>query len=213
MSWWSDMQDLSRPWRFSLDEWKDKVQNSSVGSPIHGLRAGYEMTKLGSAHRLKQGIDRINDGQNPFSSEFIRGTANDQGNNVADAFKENWPVLAFWGGGALSNASEGLGEAFSGGSAFGGGEGGATGGGLLAGGEGGAVGAGANYGAQLMQKPQPMQQAPAMQPKDPQAEQRARMAMLQQMQLQQLRQKPNKTLEEWQMLQQATKNQGLLGGM
>lgn len=135
----SDLQDLSRPWDYSLDEWKDKVNNSEVGSPIHGLRAGTEATKLGSAYRLKQGIGRINDGQNPFSGEFIKGTANDQGNNVADWGKENWPVaLGFLGsfaggaagGGEAAAGDTGLGAAMDG---LGGGSA-AVGGGSAAGG-------------------------------------------------------------------------------
>lgn len=100
--------DLAMPWKYSLDEWKDKVNNSEVGSPIHGLRAGSEATKLGSAYRLKQSIGRVNHGENPLSSEFIKGTANDQGNNVADWGKENWPVaLGFLGSWAGAGAGAG----------------------------------------------------------------------------------------------------------
>lgn len=146
----SDLQDLSRPWDYSLGEWKDKVNNSQVGSPIHGLRAGTEATKLGSAYRLKQGVGRINDGQNPFSSQFIKGTANDQGNNVADWGKQNWPVaLGFLG--SWAGAGAGGGAAGTGGSEVAAPVAGDTGlgaamDGLAAGGGGGAIGGAAAGG-------------------------------------------------------------------
>lgn len=72
----------------------------------------------------------------------------------------------------------------------------------------------ANFGTGLLQQgqPQPASAPQAMtQPRDVQAEQAARIKLLQEMQLQSLRQKPNKTLDEWQQLQAATRNQGLLG--
>jgi hypothetical protein len=65
----------------------------------------------------------------------------------------------------------------------------------------------------LAPKQEPQQQVqpnyPTQAP-DPQQQQRARLILLQQMQLQQLRQKPNKTIEDYQMLNQADKGQGLL---
>lgn len=195
----------------SVDDFKERVQKSKFGDPLHGIKAGYEMTKLGSAHRFKQSLERLRGGQNPFSGEFIKDTAYDQGHNVQDAWRENWPVVTAivggWGSGLMDSG------AFSGGSALGAGEGGAGSGGLLGGGGGAAASAGGNFGGQLLQQGQKQSGTPAqMQPQDQQAQQAARLRMLQEMQLQQLRHKPNKTLEEWQQLQMATKNQGLLGG-
>lgn len=135
MGVFQDIWDTATPWRFSTSEWKDKIGDSSVGSPIHGLRAGYEATKLGSAWRLKQSIGRMKDGEDPFSSEGVKNTVNDQGNNVADMAKQNYPVL-------LSMLS-GLGSA---GSAGGGAAGGAGAGSV---GGAGAAGAGAAAGETL----------------------------------------------------------------
>lgn len=92
--------------------------------------------------------------------------------------------------------------------------------GLLSGFTGGANGSGSTFGSaaksgagllgSAQQQPQaaPMQQA---QPVDVQAQQAARIRMQEQMQLQALRQKPNKTMDEWMQLQKASRNQGLLG--
>lgn len=91
-----------------------------------------------------------------------------------------------------------------------------SGGGLLSGFGGEAGGGGSSFAQQgmgLLNQGQPQQQqAPAQfspQQKDPRAQQMARMRMEQEMRMQALRQKPNKTLEEWRMLQQQP---GLLGG-
>ena len=101
-NWLESVKLSAQPWKLGDKDIQKQIKEgkgvAGIGTPLHGLSAGYGMTKLGSAYRLKQGIDRINDGQNPFSSEFIKGTAHDQGHNVQDAFKENWPVLlAGWG--------------------------------------------------------------------------------------------------------------------
>lgn len=240
MGIFQDLNDLSTPWRFSADEWKNKVENSNFGSPIHGLRAGYEMTKLGSAYRLKQGINRINDGQNPFSSEFIRGTANDQGNNVASAVKENWPVMlamlgGYFGGGDSAAADTGgesglsteaitngtadlsaagdlssLGEGVNSASSLNSGLGSSSG--IL--GSVGNYGKAASSGASLLsQKNQQPQAAPSAPPpqQDQQAMQRARMKMAMEQQRQALLMKPNKTLQDYLQLSQLRNQQGLLG--
>jgi hypothetical protein len=70
-----------------------------------------------------------------------------------------------------------------------------------------------NQGQGLLSQSQPQQQQQTQpmyptQAPDPQAQQAARLRLLQAQQLQALRQKPNKTIEEYQMLQQADK--GLL---
>lgn len=65
----------------------------------------------------------------------------------------------------------------------------------------------------LLQQGQPQQQQPAMQaqPVDVQKQQRARLQLLQENQLQQLRMRPNKTMEDYMQLAQMNHNQGLLG--
>lgn len=147
------------------------------------------------------------------------GRAQEQGidtNSAEKFFTTGDAIAGIFGGGSLldasglSTAGSGMSEAFSGGSAMGAGETGASGG-LLGGSE---VGAGLTTGAGLLQPQEQPQQQPAaqMQAPDPQAQQRAAMKMQQAMMIQQLRQKPNKTLEEWAMLQRMTENQGLLGG-
>lgn len=190
-----------------LDDIKHGEGYAELGSPLHGLTAGYEMTKLGSAYRGKQVYDRLKAGEDPFSRSFIGNVAQDQYDNISGAFKENWPVLAFMGGGYLSDYGSGLSEAFSGGSALGSGEGGAAGG-LLEGGAGTAAGLGGNMlGGQQQQQPAQMM----AQPNNDQARQRALIQMQNEMQAQALRQKPNKTLEEWEQLRKLTENKGLLG--
>lgn len=195
-----------------LNDIKTGEGYGGLGTPLHGLHAGYEARKLGSAHRLKQSIGRIKDGENPFSRQFINDTADDQLGNVKDFGKANWPVLL-----GFMSAGSAAGGAAQGGNAAGGSS---TAGYTAAnpagwagyGGSGGSGGL-ASSGMGLLSKNQ-QQQAPGqvvVQESDPQAEQAARMRMLQEMQLQQLRQKPNKTLEEWQQLQMLTRNQGLLG--
>lgn len=74
------------------------------------------------------------------------------------------------------------------------------------------LGAYAKAGQALMNQ-QPQQQQPMMQtrPVDVQAQQRARLNLLQETQLQQLRMKPNKTMQDYQQLAQMNHNQGLLG--
>lgn len=69
-----------------------------------------------------------------------------------------------------------------------------------------------NAGTGLLgNKNQQQQGAPVAAPvQDQQAAQRRQIQLMQEMQLQSLRQKPNKTLEEWQQLQMLNKNQGLL---
>jgi hypothetical protein len=112
----------------------------------------------------------------------------------------------------FGSGAEGMQEAFSGGSAMGAGETGA-GGGLLEG-AGGAASQAANLGSGLLQPPEQPPPPQPMQPmqQDPQAQQRRAALLQQEMQIQALRQKPNKTPEEWAMLKQMSEQRGLLGG-
>ena len=187
----------------------DKPILNQLGSPMGG--GGMGLNKNGGvyADARRDGLSRgeVGQGQTFFG--------------IGDT------IAGIYGGSALGSAAglgeggstaNGMQEAFSGGSALGSGEGGA-GSGILSGFSGTAGGSASTYGnmanagAGMMSRNQPQmgQNTVVMQAPDPQAEQRRRIQMLQETQLQQLRQKPNKTMEEWQMLQQATKNQGLLG--
>lgn len=130
-------------------------------------------------------------------------------------------IAGIYAGGALADTTGlsglwngGMNEAFSGGSALGAGETGASGG-LLS--NSGTTANAAIAGLGLMQQGQPQMPPSAMQPSpavtpDPQAQQRRAAILQQQMQIQQLRQKPNKTPEEWALLKQLTEEGGLLGG-
>lgn len=197
------------------DELYNDIRNgtgyASVGNPLHGLTAGYKITKaFGDPRRpfknIKEQID--NPGADTFKEQY---------DGYRDRGSEAWgegkyPV--FFAAGNYLGGAQGMGSSgsISGGATMGAGEGGtaAAAGGSNAGAYMGAANAG---GGLLGAGGQPQQGPPAQfsQPVDVQAQQRRQMMMQQQMQLQALRQKPNKTPEEWAMLQRETKNQGLLG--
>ena len=105
---------------------------ASVGSPLHGLTAGYKLHELMSP--TVHNNDRIqNIRKDGFGSDHLKWAIDDQNHNLQDAFKENIPALVGWLGGAAAGVGEGGGVL---GGASGGAEAGAVGGG------GGAISAG-----------------------------------------------------------------------
>mgnify|MGYP003575018533 CR=1 FL=1 len=149
----------------------------------------------------------------PYARQQVRdaGTFRDSNKDFAQSFVDALPYYAAvigagYGGNALLGGSGGgLSEAFSGGSALGSGEGGyhsLSASGLLGGGSGGGL---MNLGMGLLGGGQ-QQQATAPMPQQPM--QKEFRSIAPELQLQALRMKPNKTLEELAMLQNM---QGLLG--
>lgn len=247
MSWFQDA--FMWPQLLLSSDGRDKLKNdikygegvASVGSPLHGLTAGYKLHELMSPTvHINDRIQNIR--KDGFGSDHLKWAVDDQNHNLQDAFKENIPALtAFIGGGA--------GGAFGGGgSGAAGGAGSASGsGGLLSAGDAAAMEAagasagmsgtsgtsaasgmgmsapaqGVNWGGMAQQglgllgqagAGQQQQQPAAVSP-PPQQQQnnslQQRVAM--QKRIQQLRQKPRKTLAEQQELQELMRNsQGLL---
>lgn len=172
---------------------------ASMGSPLHGLTAGYSAHRLMSpTYHIRERIGRLRDGESFLSKEHLEGTKSDFRHYGQDAFKENWPVLAAYVGGA-NYGSGGLLDVSALGSSAGGTEAGTAAGAL-------------NAGAGLLggQQQQPAS-APAVYMQPQQNDGAARQKMIQEMELQALRQKPNKTMEEWGRMQQLIESQRLLG--
>ena len=193
----------------------DKPLINSLGSPMGGGGAG--LSKNGGVY-----ADAKTDGQSKGSIRMGK-----------TFFTIGDTIAAYEGGGALMGAMGGGSGAAAGGDAAAGGEDaglalGNTGTGGLFGSTGGSTastggGAMSTYGggaakaaggllAQGQTQPQSApQQQMAMQQPDVQAQQASQIRLQQEMELQALRQKPNKTMDEWMQLQKATHNQGLLG--
>lgn len=110
---------------------------ASMGSPLHGLTAGYK------AHNLMSPTvhmnDRVHDLRKNGSDGHINRSRDDMHHYTQDAFKENWPVIAGFGAGAA--AGGGAGAAAGGGAA-----GGAATAAPVAGGVGAGAGAGVGAG-------------------------------------------------------------------
>jgi hypothetical protein len=108
-----EWDDFHKPWE--VGSWRDKVENAELGSPFHGLKAGYKLHNFMSP--TVHINDRIHDLKKNGSDGHItraRESMHDYGN---EAWKENWPVAtAYLAGAGLSG---GLGGA-SGGAAGGG---------------------------------------------------------------------------------------------
>lgn len=214
---------------------------ASMGSPLHGLTAGFK------AHELMSPTvhinDRINDLRKNGSDGHINRARDDMHRYVQDGFKENWPVIAAFGGGLLAGGSGGgaAGGAAGGGSAAGGGASLSAGdaaalsaaeasaamsgtSGVSAGGGMGmsAPAQGFNWmgaaqqglgllGSMGGQQQQQQPAAASPPPPQPQKENSLQQRVATQRRIQQLRQKPRKSLAEQQELQELMRNsQGTL---
>jgi hypothetical protein len=198
----NEWDDFHRPWQ--VGSWKDKVQNAEFGSPFHGLRAGLTLHELmsPSVHNW----DRLQDYRDNGSDGILSRSRDQFHDYTKEAWDNNWPVLAAFAGGAAAGGG--------GGSAAGGASGGsAAGSGMsLSAGDAAALEA-ANASAAMsgtsgMSASSGMGMSAPAQGFNNETLQR-RVAM--QRRLQQLRQKPRKTLAEQQELQELMRNsQGLL---
>ena len=93
---------------------------ASVGSPLHGLTAGYKLHELMSP--TVHINDRIHDLRTNGTSGHFSRARDDLHHYGQDAFKENIPALLGWMGGAAAGIGEGggiLGGSAAGGSAAG----------------------------------------------------------------------------------------------
>jgi hypothetical protein len=246
MSWfedahlWPQLLTSSEGRKGLLDDIKNGEGVASMGSPLHGLTAGYRMHELMSP--TVHNWDRLQDYRDNGSDGILSRSRDQFHDYTKEAWDNNWPVAAAFLGGVAGGAGGGAG----GGSAAAGG--GATGGGAaLSAGDAAALEAanasaamsgtsgmsassgmgmsapaqGFNWGAAAQQglgllgaagggqQQQPAAvSAPPPQQNNNETLQR-RVAM--QRRLQQLRQKPRKTLAEQQELQELMRNsQGLL---
>jgi hypothetical protein len=207
---------------------------ASMGSPLHGLTAGFK------AHELMSPTvhinDRIHDLRKNGSDGHINRARDDYHHYVQDGFKENWPVIAAFAGGFAGGAGGGAGGGASGGSAAASGSGG-----LLSAGDAAALEAanisaasagtsgvssasgmgmsapasGFNWGQAAQQglgllgqaSGQGQQQPTAVAPPPQQGNnQSLQQQMARTRRLQQLRAKPRKTLAEQQELQELMRN-------
>jgi hypothetical protein len=237
MGWFQDA--LLWPSLLTSSDGRDKLKNdikygegvASVGSPLHGLTAGYKLHELMSptvhiADRL-QNIKK--DG---FGTDHLKWAVQDQNHNAQDAFKENIPALLGWMGGAAAGVGGGTGA----GSAASG-----AGGGILSAGDAAALeaasasagmsgtsgvsaasgmgmaapAAGFNWGSAAQQGlgllgsaggGQQQQQTAVAPPPQQQPNQSLQQQMARTRRLQQLRMKPRKTLAEQQELQELMRN-------
>jgi hypothetical protein len=233
----NEWDDFHRPWQ--VGSWKDKVQNAEFGSPFHGLRAGLTLHELmsPSVHNW----DRLQDYRDNGSDGILSRSRDQFHDYTKEAWDNNWPVLAAFAGGAAAGGGGGSAAGgASGGSAAGSGMSlsagdaaaleaanasaamsgtsgmsASSGMGMSAPAQGFNWGAAAQQGLGLLgaagggQQQQPAAvSAPPPQQNNNETLQR-RVAM--QRRLQQLRQKPRKTLAEQQELQELMRNsQGLL---
>lgn len=136
MGWFQDA--FMWPQLLTSSEGRDKLKNdirygegvASVGSPLHGLTAGYKLHELMSP--TVHINDRIHDLRKNGSSGHFSRSRDDMHHYAQDAFKENIPALVGWMGGAALGVGEGAGLLGGGGAAGGA----AGGGGAAAAGEG-----------------------------------------------------------------------------
>lgn len=205
---------------------------AGVGSPLHGLTAGYKLHELMSP--TVHINDRIQDLKKNGTSGHFSRMRDDMHHYAQDAFKENIPALVGWLGGAAAGVGEGGG--LLGGAGAGAAEGGASGG-VISAGDAAAIdaagasaamngtsgvsaasgmgmnapAAGINWGSMAGQgagllgqaAAQPQQNTAPAVSTPPQRGNAQQQQRAQTLQrMQQLQRKPNKTLEEKQELQE-----------
>lgn len=180
---------FGQPWKWSKDEVKKRIEEDGIGSPFTGLRSGW------SALKATEPVYNTLRGLKHLKEEGPKGLLTDlkeKSTNWKEAANDNWPVAAAMTGYGLF-----------------------AGAGASAGAMGGLKGQAAQAGLGLLSQSQSQQPpaAPAVfgQPSTVDSS-ASRLRLLQEQQLQALRMKPDKTMEEWAQMQQLVKNQGLLGG-
>src|SRR5688500_2866374 len=92
-----------RPWEIgSFNNLKDKVENAQLGSPFHGLRAGYSLHELmsPSVHNW----DRLQDVRDNGTDGMLSRSRSQFHDYTKEAWDNNWPVAAAFVGGYAGGA-------------------------------------------------------------------------------------------------------------
>jgi hypothetical protein len=102
------------PWTINKQDIEDIKHGegiAGVGTPLHGLSAGYSAHKaLSPTYHIKDRVDRLRNGEKLFSKEHLKNTYKDNHHYIQDAVKENKiPLMAI--------ATAGLGAAGAAGNA------------------------------------------------------------------------------------------------